>query len=320
MKSHMILGGLGQDGIILSNKLISEGAKVISFVKKETFEFSRYKNEKVIYIYEDIFDKNNFLKNLLRYRPDYIYNFISFSSVSESYANPIISKRVNYTFVEHLFELLLQYKEVSKKNITIFQASSSEMFGSFSSGKIIESTPLNPLSPYAEHKAMAHELVKKYSLSKGFEVFTGILFNHESYLRKPTFVSRKITKSAYQISIAKLNSLHLGNIESSRDWGYAPDFVDAIKELVRTNKPGDYVIATGELHTIREVCEIVFQELGLGNYEKFLIIDETLKRQNDTVGLVGDFTKINKLIGWKPKKKFEEIFREMAQLEKSNLN
>ena len=114
--------------------------------------------------------------------------------------------------------------------------------------------------------------------------------------------------------------MHLGNIESSRDWGYAPDFVDAIKELVRTNKPGDYVIATGELHTIREICEIVFQELGLGNYEKFLIIDETLKRQNDTVGLVGDFTKINKLIGWKPKKKFEEIFREMAQLEKSNLN
>ena len=114
--------------------------------------------------------------------------------------------------------------------------------------------------------------------------------------------------------------MHLGNIDSSRDWGYTPDYVDAIKKLVRTNKPGDYVIATGELHTIREICEIVFHELNLGNYEKFLVVDEKLKRKNDTVGLIGNFLKINELISRKPIKKFEEIFREMAQLEKFKLN
>ena len=304
----------------MANQLIREGEKVVSYVKQETFNYSNHKSEKVIYLLDDIFDQSKFSQNLSHYRPDYIYNFVSLSSVSESYANPEISKHINYIFVKNLFGLLLHYQEVSKKYLSIFQASSSEMFGSFTSGKIDESTPLNPLSPYAEHKALAHDLVKKYNLDDYFKVFTGILFNHESYLRKPKFVSRKITQSAYQISIAKFDFLRLGNIDSSRDWGYAPDYVDAIKKLVRTNKPGDYVVATGELHTIREICEIVFDELNLGNYEKFLVVDDKLKRKNDTVGLVGNFLKINNLIGWEPKKKFEEIFREMAQLEKWNLN
>ena len=320
MKTHLILGGLGQDGILLSNQLIREGEKVVSYVKQETFNFSNHKNAKVTYIFDDIFDQSKFSENLFLYRPDYIYNFVSLSSVSESYANPEISKYINYIFVKDLFRLLLNYQEVSKKQLSIFQASSSEMFGSFTNGKIDESTPLNPLSPYAEHKALAHDLVKKYNSDDYFKVFTGILFNHESYLRKPKFVARKITHSAYQISIAKFDFLYLGNIDSSRDWGYAPDYVDAIKKLVRANKPGDYVIATGELHTIREICAIVFDELNLGNYEKFLVVDDKLKRKNDTVGLAGNFSKINELIGWKPKKKFEEIFREMAQLEKLNLN
>jgi GDPmannose 4,6-dehydratase len=320
MKTHMILGGLGQDGILLSNQLICEGEKVVSYVKQETYNFSNHKNEKVIYVFDDIFDYGKFSQNLSHYKPDYIYNFVSLSSVSESYAHPEISKHINYTFVKNLFGLLLHYQEVSQKPLSIFQASSSEMFGSFTNSKIDESTPFNPLSPYAEHKALAHDLVKKYNSDDHFKVFTGILFNHESYLRKPKFVSRKITHSAYQISIAKLDFLHLGNIDSSRDWGYAPDYVDAIKKLVRTDKPGDYVIATGELHTIREICEIVFDKLNLGNYEKFLVVDDKLKRKNDTVGLVGNFSKINELIGWKPKKKFQEIFREMVQLEKFNLN
>ena len=320
MKTHMILGGLGQDGILLSDQLIREGEKVVAYVKKETYKYSKFKNNKVTYIFDDIFDKSLFSQNLSRYRPDYIYNFVSLSSVSESYANPLISRQVNYVFVEDLLRLSLQYQESSKENVSVFQASSSEMFGNFSNGKIDESTPLNPLSPYAEHKALAHELAKKYQSKDHFKVFTGVLFNHESYLRKPKFVSRKITKSAYQISIAQLDFLHLGNIDSSRDWGYAPNYVEAIKELVRTDEPGDYVIATGELHTIREICEVVFQELNLGNYEKFVIIDEKLKRENDTVGLVGDFSKLMRLIGWKPEKKFEEIFKEMARLEESNLN
>jgi|688.fasta_scaffold361622_1 GDPmannose 4,6-dehydratase len=320
MKTHMILGGLGQDGILLSNQLIREGEKVVSYVKQETFNLSNQKNEKVIYIFDDIFDQSKFLQNLSHYRPDYIYNFVSLSSVSESYANPMTSRQINYIFVKQLLELLLQYQEKSQKVITVFQASSSEMFGNFTNGKIVETTPLNPLSPYAEHKAMAHELIKNYNSSDDFKVFIGILFNHESYLRKPKFVSRKITQGAYQISIGKLDFLHLGNIDSSRDWGYAPDYVEAIKQIVRSNQPGDYVIASGELHTLREICEVVFQELVLGNYEKFLIIDEKLKRINDTVGLVGDSSKINMSIGWKPKKKFVEIFSEMARLEKSNLN
>lgn len=320
MKTHLILGGLGQDGILLSNQLVREGEKVVSYVKRDTFNSSNFKNEQVIYIFDDIFDKNLFLQNLFRYYPDYIYNFVSLSSVSESYANPLVSKKVNYDFVKELYWLLLRYQEVSKKSISVFQASSSEMYGNFKNGKINELTQLNPLSPYAEHKALAHELVKKYNSNEYFKVFAGILFNHESYLRKPKFVSRKITMSAYQISIDQLDFLRLGNINSSRDWGYAPDYVDAIKEIVRTNNPGDYVIATGELHTIREICEVVFQELDLGNYENFLIVDDKLKRENDTVGLTGDFSKIEKLTGWKPKKKFKEIFREMAQLEKRALN
>lgn len=320
MKTHLILGGLGQDGILLANQLVREGEKVVSYVKRDTFNSSNFKNERVIYIFEDIFDKKLFLQNLFRYCPDYIYNFVSLSSVSESYANPLVSKKVNYDFVKELYWLLLRYQEVSKKSISVFQASSSEMYGNFKNGKINELTQLNPLSPYAEHKALAHEMVKKYNSNEYFNVFAGILFNHESYLRKPKFVSRKITMGAYQISIDQLDFLRLGNIDSSRDWGYAPDYVDAIKEMVITNNPGDYVIATGELHTIREICEVVFQELDLGNYEEFLIIDDKLKRENDTVGLTGDFSKIEKLTGWKPKKKFEDIFREMAQLEKRALN
>ena len=298
---------MGQNGIILSDQLIREGEKVFAYVKKQTYKHSNFKNEKVIYIFEDIFDKGLFSQNLSHYRPYYIYNFVSLSSVSESNANPLISKHVNCVFVEDLLRLLLQYQESSKKNISIFQSPSSEMFGNFVNGKINESTTLNPLSPYAEHKALAHELVKKYNSKDHFNVFTGILFNHESYLRKPKFVSRKITKDAYQISMTQLDFLRLGNIDSSRDWGYTPNYVEAIKELVRTDKPGDYLIVTGQLHTIKEICEVVFKQLDLGNYEKFLIVDEKLKRENDTAGLVGDFSKLKTLNGWKPKKSLKKF-------------
>jgi len=204
MKTHMILGGLGQDGILLSNQLIREGEKVVSYVKQEIFNFSNHKNEKVTYIFDDIFDQSKFSQNLSHYRPDYIYNFISLSSVSESYADPQISKYINFIFVKNLFRLLLHYQEVSKKHISISQASSSEMFGSFTNGKIDESTPLNPLSPCAEHKALAHDLVKKYNSDDYFKVFTGILFNHESYLRKPKFVSKNYSECLSD-SIAKFD-------------------------------------------------------------------------------------------------------------------
>jgi GDP-D-mannose dehydratase len=147
MKSYMILGGLGQDGILLSNQLICDGENVVSCVKQETFNFSNHKNEKVTYIFDDIFDQSKFSQNLSHYRPAYIYNFVSSSSVSKLFADPEISKYINYIFVKNLFRLLLNYQEATKKHISIFQASNSEMFGSFTNGKIYESTPLNPLSP-----------------------------------------------------------------------------------------------------------------------------------------------------------------------------
>lgn len=313
MKTAFITGVTGQDGSYLAEFLLEKGYKVIG-LKRRT---STICTERIDHIFEhpnftvryfELNDSGCMWRLLSEYKPDEIYNLAAQSHVRVSFETP---ESTTDTIVMGTLRLLEAVRHIVP-NARFYQASSSEMFGDNPETPQNETTALSPASPYACAKVYAHNLIRNYRESYGLHASSGILFNHESPRRGETFVTRKITMAAARIKLGLQDKLYLGNLDAMRDWGYAGDYVEAMWMMLQRDEPGDYVIATGETHTVREFLECVFEHAGL-SVEDHVEIDERLFRPHEVPLLLGDAAKAKETFGWEPKVKFSELAKMMFE-------
>ena len=312
---HLIFGALGQDGSYLAEQLSAEGNQVIGVIRNSSIIPNEYRHENINYVRGDILDTNFVYSLLETFRPTHIYNLASASSVSESYIFPELSLRINLEFVQELINNLERYRTKSGQDIFLLQASSSEMYGPDQQSPINENTPHDPRSPYAEHKSMAHNLCFEARSNLAMKIGTAILFNHESPRRPLKFVSRKISHGAFAISQGREKKLVLGNINVQRDWGYAPDYVEAISLIAQSNLVDDFVLATGKLHSLEDMCRVAFKAAGLGDFSKYVDSDQSLYRTIENSGLVGVAEKAHLKLNWSHKVSFELMIEQMVNQE-----
>lgn len=326
MKKALITGITGQDGSYLAELLIGEGYEVVGFMRRtSTDPFVRiedlYTSGKLHLIYGNMRDTPTIERALDEVKPDEIYNLAAQSHVGVSFLCPDETYDINYKGVVRL--LGAAFKQNPK--VRIYQASSSEMFGSTPPPQN-ENSPMNPVSPYAEAKLKAHRLVGEYR-RKGFFAVSGILFNHESPRRGKHFVTRKLTHSLVKVKLGLLEKVLVGNLAAKRDWGFAGDYVEMMWRMLQADTPDDYVVATGETHTVRELAEAVCEELGMPicwegsglaevgkNKEGKTIIEvhEKYFRPHEVDALQGDSGKAKKALGWEPTTKFRDLVRMMV--------
>ncbi len=316
MKKAFITGITGQDGSYLSEILIEKGYEVHGTVRRSSsINTSRIDNLISQYSYDGIFNLHysdltdpTSLDNLLKkIEPDEIYNLGAQSHVHVSFLNPLYSSQTSATGVVSLLESVKNLN----KDIKFYQASSSEMFGGVNKELLNESSKLDPKSPYAAGKVFAHNLTKIYRESYDLFCVNGILFNHESPRRGETFVTRKITRAVSRIHVGLQEKITLGNLDASRDWGYAKDFVEGMYLMMNHQSPDDWVLATGETHTVKEFLDIAFNYLNL-NWEDYVLTSERYYRPNEVNHLLGDSSKAQKELGWEIKTSFEELVRLMV--------
>lgn len=307
MKRALILGVNGQDGIYLSRYLRSLDYDVVGTSKSVNSSSAESDGAKVVPL--DIRNAAR-LEDLIRsFQPHEIYNLAAISSVSFSFANPELTREVNFESFKSLVEICL--KNCPKARI--YQASSSEMFGDTAGSLIDEETPLNPVSPYAESKALSHMYSEKIRMDGSLWIANGIMFNHESPFRSEKFVSRKITRAVASIHLNKQHSLSLGNTEISRDWGHAADYVQAMYMMMQIDAPNKYVIATGQTRSLLDFVRTAFASVGLeGNFLDYLVIDPSLFRSSEITVNNADPRKAFSLLGWFPKIPFESMVQEMV--------
>jgi len=307
MKTAIITGITGQDGSYLAEFLLEKGYKVVG-LKRRT---STICTERLDHIYEhknfelryfELNDSGCMWKLLSEYKPDEIYNLAAQSHVRVSFEVP---ESTTDTIVMGTLRLLEAARHVVP-NVRFYQASSSEMFGDNPENPQDESTALQPASPYACAKVYAHHLIRNYRESYGLHASSGILFNHESPRRGETFVTRKITMAAARIKLGLQDKLYLGNLEAKRDWGFAGDYVKMMWLMLQQETPDDYVIATGETHTVKEFLEVVFEYAGL-DIEKHVEQKERLFRPHEVPLLLGDPRKASDKLGWVPEVRFKEL-------------
>jgi GDPmannose 4,6-dehydratase len=260
--------------------------------------------------YGDLLDQSSLDKVLHKIKPDEIYNLAAQSHVRVSFDIPQFTVQTNALGVVNLLESI----KLNCPNAKVYQASSSEMFGNSrdADGMQRENTPMHPASPYGCAKLFSYSLVRNYR--KAFSIFAsnGILFNHESPRRATNFVMSKVIKIAVQIKRGKMKTLELGNLDSQRDWGHAKDYVKAMHLILNHEKADDFIISTGEAHSIRDLCKLVFSKLGM-NYEEYVKINPKYLRPEELDYLCGDSSKARKILGWKPKYSFEMIVDEMLE-------
>jgi len=308
MKTAFITGVTGQDGSYLAELLLEKGYKVVGAKRRtSTIRTERvdhiYNNENFILEYFDLNDSSCMWSLFLKYKPDEIYNLAAQSHVRVSFDVPI--NTVDGVAMGTL--RLLEAMRHIVPHARFYQASSSEMFGDNVNIPFNEESKLMPASPYACAKVFAHNLVRNYRKSYGIHASSGILFNHESPRRGETFVTRKITLAAARIKLGLQKRLSLGNIHSKRDWGFAGDYVKAMWLMLQQDKPGDYVIATNEAHTVEEFLHYVFHHAGLGNPEFYVDIDPQFYRPHEVPLLLGDYTKAKEKLNWGPSITFKGL-------------
>ena len=307
MKKALITGITGQDGAYLSRLLLEKGYKVYGLKRRSSLintnridEVYDHSNFKLLYF--DLNDTSAIWDLMIKIQPDEIYNLAAQSHV-----------RVSFDISEHTVDgiamgtlRILNAMKTVCPNARFYQASSSEMFGDNPNYPFNEESQFMPASPYACAKTFAHNLVRNYRKSYNIHASSGILFNHESPMRGETFVTRKITLAAAKIKLGLQDKLFLGNLDAKRDWGFAGDYVEAMWKMLQQDTPDDYVISTGETHTVREFLECVFSHAGL-NPEQFVEIDERLFRPQEVPYLLGDNSKAQQVLKWEPKIKFEQL-------------
>jgi len=310
-KKALITGITGQDGAYLAKILLEKGYKVFgTFRRTSTPNFWRLQSldifSKIKLIPADLLDMGSLIESVKVSDPDEVYNLAAASFVSSAFEQPIGNSEITGTSVTKLLEVLRYYNQ----DIKFYQASSSEMFGNSNTLKQTEKTPFSPASPYAAAKLYAHEITNVYRDAYGIFATTGILFNHESPIRGMEFVSRKITNGVAEIALGLKKKLALGNLNTKRDWGFAPEYMEAIYLMLQQDKPDTFVISTGETHSVKDFVKSAFELVGL-NWKKYVIIDRRFFRPIDVQFLRGDYSKARKKLGWKPKVKFHELLKIM---------
>jgi GDPmannose 4,6-dehydratase len=296
-KRALITGITGQDGSYLAEWLLSEGYEVVGMVRRSStlnFERIAHIQDRLTLASADLLDEVSMIEVLREQRPSEVYNLAAQSFVQTSWGQPVLTGEVTALGVTRMLDAI----RLTNPEIRFYQASSSEMFGKVREVPQSETTPFYPRSPYGVAKVYGHWITVNYRESYGLHASSGILFNHESPRRGLEFVTRKVTNGVARIKLGLDREIRLGNLEAKRDWGFAGDYVQAMWEMVRQDEPDDYVIATGETHSVRELCEVAFTRVGL-NYEDHVRIDERFKRPAEVDFLVGDAAKAHEKLGWK---------------------
>lgn len=315
MKTALITGLTGQDGIHLSNLLVEKDYRVFGLVngQKQGFD-ERLKrvNPNVELVYGDLTDSSSLIRALSDVKPDEIYNLAAQSFVGISFTQPELTANTTGLGVLRLLEAIRTLK--IEKSVRLYQASSSEMFGRVRETPQNELTPFYPRSPYGVSKAFAHYLCVNYRESYEMFVSCGILFNHEGPNRGYEFVTRKITSEVAKIALGKSEFITLGNLDALRDWGYAGDYVKAMWMMLQYERPEDFVIATGEVHSVKEFVQEALKAAGLEpDLERYVKQDPRFMRPAEVDVLQGDSTKANKLLGWKSTVGFQELVKIMVE-------
>ncbi|MDO9556408.1 MAG: GDP-mannose 4,6-dehydratase [Coriobacteriia bacterium] len=316
-KRALITGVAGQDGTYLSELLLGKGYDVYGVAGPYPGDFPErvaVSNGRLHAIDADLTDMESLLAAVEASRPDEVYNLAGQSSVGDSWTEAITTTEVNAMGVLRLLEALRQLAPEAR----FFQAASAEMFGNAAETPQRETTPLHPQSPYAASKTYAFHVVGSYRESYGMHASNGIMFNHESPLRSLQFVTRKITDGVARIKLGLAEELVLGNLDARRDWGFAGDYVEAMWLMLQQERPDDYVVASGEVHTVREFCAAAFSHLDL-DYEQYVRTDLRFFRPADVNVLYGDATKACTVLGWEPKVGFGELVAMMVDADVEQL-
>jgi len=313
MKKALITGITGQDGAYLAKFLLDKGYQVFGTYRRlSTPNFWRLQYlgifDDVELLPVDLLDSFSIIESIKISQPDEIYNLAAQSFVGASFEQPLASAEITGLGVVKFLEAMRNIAP----DVKFYQASTSEMFGDNLFTEQSEDTLFDPSSPYAAAKLYAHSMVKIYRKGYGLFACNGILFNHESPIRGLEFVTRKITNAVAKINLGLENSIELGNIESKRDWGFAPEYVEAMWLILQQDTPDDYVIATNETHTIKEFLEVAFNSVGL-EWQKYVKIDERFMRPVDVRFLKGNYHKSLTKLGWEPKTKFNELVKIMLK-------
>ncbi len=320
-KIALLTGITGHDGSYLAEFLLTKGYEVHGIVRRaSTFNRTRInhlyqdphdKNKKLFLHHGDLADSGTIRKIIYQTKPNEIYNLGAQSHVKVSFEIPEYTMDITGNGALRVLEAIRDFQNDTGKKVKFYQASSSEMFGS-SPPPQNEKTPLSPQSPYGAAKIFAYNMTNLYREAYGLFAVNGILFNHESERRGETFVTRKITRGIAHIKAGLDKKLYLGNLNTKRDWGYAPEYMEAAWLMMQQPKPDDYVIGTGETHTVKEFLELAFKEAGLGNWKKYVEIDPQYYRPAEVNYLVADIRKARKILKWQPKTKFKDLVKIMV--------
>lgn len=314
MKKALITGITGQDGAYLAQLLLDEGYTIYGVIRRSSHrgvEDHRLRwlgiAERVNLLDGDLGDLSSLVRIVKDVQPDEIYNLAAQSFVVSSWRQPIHTANITALGAGNVLEAM----RAEKPDARFYQASSSEMFGLIQAARQNEQTPFHPRSPYAVAKVYAHWLTVNYRESFGFYASSGILFNHESPLRGVEFVTRKVTDAVARIKLGLAGELRLGNLDAKRDWGHARDYVRAMWLMLQQERPDDYVVATGRTTSVRDMCRIAFDHVGL-DMDKYVIVDPAFYRPAEVDILLGDASKAAEKLGWKPQIGLEEMIREMV--------
>lgn len=318
-KTALITGITGQDGSYLAEFLLKKGYEVHGIMRRasvfnterieQIYQDPHQSQRRLFLHYGDLSDASNLNQLIKKIQPAEIYNLGAQSHVKVSFEIPEYTANVDALGTLRL----LDATRANRIKTKFYQAGSSEMFGDVLETSQNETTPFNPASPYGVAKVFAHHLCKVYREGYGMFICNGILFNHESERRSKTFVTRKITTGIAAILTGKADKIYLGNLEAKRDWGYAPEYIQAMWLMLQQDKPDDYVIATGETHSIREFLAEAFRLVGIKNWKQYIGIDSKYYRPVEVNFLQGDFSKAKKVLGWQPKVKFNQLVRIMLE-------
>ncbi|MCK5058713.1 MAG: GDP-mannose 4,6-dehydratase [Candidatus Aminicenantes bacterium] len=309
-KKALITGITGQDGSYLADLLLDKGYEVYGMVRRSSMEkFDRIEHikEKINIRQADLLDQFSIIKLMDEIRPDEVYNLAAMSFVPTSWNQPVLTAEFTAVGVTRMLEAI---RAIDQK-IRFYQASSSEMFGKVQEIPQSEKTPFHPRSPYGVAKVYGHWITVNYRESYDIFGTSGILFNHESPRRGIEFVTRKVTYNAAKIKLGLTTELRMGNLDAKRDWGFAGDYVKAMWLMLQHDEPDNYVVATGETHSVRDLVEAAFTHLDL-DYKEHVIIDKKYIRPAEVDLLIGDSSKAKKILGWEPEFSFEELVKMMV--------
>jgi len=306
----LITGITGQDGSYLAELLLDKGYEVIGMVRRSStvnFERIAHIQDQIVPAPGDLLDEASLIAILQEHRPQEVYNLAAQSFVQTSFSQPVLTGEITALGATRLLDAI----RIVDPGIRFYQASSSEMFGKVQAVPQVESTPFYPRSPYGVAKLYGHWITVNYRESYDLHASSGILFNHESPRRGLEFVTRKITHAVAQIKLGRAKEVRLGNLDAERDWGFAGDYVEAMYLMLQQDAPDDYVVATGETHSVRRFCEIAFGHVGL-KWEDHVVIDEKFMRPAEVDLLIGDPAKAEKTLGWKRRTSFEDLVTMMV--------